>query len=111
MDANLVTSHNVTLTGLIANTKYHYRVKSNDASGNEAISKDYTFTTLPYPTAATLNGAPVGSVNYNTADITVGGTSVVSYKYKLDAGAWGAETPVSTHIILSGLATVCIPSL
>jgi hypothetical protein len=101
LDTNLVTSHSVNLTGLAAATPYHYRVKSKDASGNEAASGDYSFTTSPL---AILSGQPSGTVNDDTADITVAGTNVVAYKYMLDGSAWGAETPVSTHITLSGLA-------
>jgi internalin A len=41
----LVTSHSVPLSGLDENTTYHYRVKSKDASDNETMSADYTFTT------------------------------------------------------------------
>ena len=52
---------------------------------------------------ATLSGQPTGAVKDKTADITVGGTGVVAYKYKLDAGSWGGETAVGTHIGLSGL--------
>jgi phosphodiesterase/alkaline phosphatase D-like protein len=40
-----VITHPVVLTGLQANTTYHYRVKSKDAAGNEAVSDDQTFTT------------------------------------------------------------------
>ena len=40
-----VIDHSVVLTGLQPNTTYHYRVKSKDAAGNEAISDDNTFTT------------------------------------------------------------------
>ncbi len=44
-NTNLVLSHSMPLSGLTASTAYHYRVKSVDASGNPAISADYTFTT------------------------------------------------------------------
>ncbi|MDH7481598.1 MAG: family 10 glycosylhydrolase [Armatimonadota bacterium] len=44
-DTNLVTSHSVLISGLSPTTLYHYRVKSADASNNEAVSSDYTFTT------------------------------------------------------------------
>jgi len=47
LDSNLVTSHSVTITGLVPETLYHYRVRSQDTNGNEAISIDYTFTTHP----------------------------------------------------------------
>jgi len=41
-----VTSHSIDLSGLTANTMYHFRVRSADSSGNSASSADYTFTTL-----------------------------------------------------------------
>jgi hypothetical protein len=45
LDSALVTSHSVTLTGLTGSTEYHFRVKSQDASGNPASSGDNTFVT------------------------------------------------------------------
>ena len=47
LDDTLTLTHSQTLTGLQANTLYHFRVKSKDAKGNQAVSDDYTFTTLP----------------------------------------------------------------
>lgn len=46
VDANRTTNHSVTLTGLATATLYHFRVKSKDASGNEAVSDDGWFRTL-----------------------------------------------------------------
>ncbi len=40
-----VVTHSVVITGLPPNTPYHYRVKSKDKAGNEAVSEDRTFTT------------------------------------------------------------------
>ena len=40
-----VIPHSVTLTGLEADTTYHYRIKSKNAAGLEAVSDDKTFTT------------------------------------------------------------------
>lgn len=45
LDSNLVQEHSVILTGLDAETLYHYQVKSQDAAGNEATSEDKTFST------------------------------------------------------------------
>jgi chitodextrinase len=45
LNSALTQSHSVTLSGLGANTTYHYRVKSKDAAGNPGVSGDYTFTT------------------------------------------------------------------
>ncbi len=44
-DNTMVTSHRVALSGLAAQTLYHYKVKSRDASGLWAESADCTFTT------------------------------------------------------------------
>jgi len=41
-----ITSHSVTLSGLIAETTYHYQVKSKDSAGNIGTYTDKTFTTL-----------------------------------------------------------------
>src|SRR5207245_641899 len=46
LNSSLLTSHAATLTGLLATTTYHYRVKSRDAAGNLATSADFTLTTL-----------------------------------------------------------------
>jgi chitodextrinase len=44
-----VTSHSQGLTGLAANTLYHFRVRSSDAAGNPATSGDFVFTTPAAP--------------------------------------------------------------
>ncbi len=50
LDASLVTSHSIALTGLMADTTYYYEVQSTDSAGNTAIDNNggsyYTFTTL-----------------------------------------------------------------
>jgi hypothetical protein len=45
----LGTPHEVTLPQLTAGTTYHYRVSSQDAAGNLAVSEDQTFATLSTP--------------------------------------------------------------
>ncbi len=39
------TNHSITLTNLLPGTLYHYQVTCTDASSNEAVSADLTFTT------------------------------------------------------------------
>ena len=59
------TAHTVTLSGLSAGTQYQYRVRSTDASSNEAISTNRTFTTsapvvvdtIPPSTISTLTAS------------------------------------------------------
>jgi hypothetical protein len=54
LSSSLVTNHSQSLSGLTSGTLYHYRVRSRDSSGNQAVSPDNTFTTtavtLPPPT-------------------------------------------------------------
>ncbi|MCK4330927.1 MAG: fibronectin type III domain-containing protein [Dehalococcoidia bacterium] len=45
LDEQLVASHIVGLDSLEPRTFYHFRVKSTDQAGNEALSGDYTFAT------------------------------------------------------------------
>lgn len=45
----LTTGHSQALTGLSANSLYHFRVRSRDAASNLAVSGDATFTTLTQP--------------------------------------------------------------
>jgi phosphodiesterase/alkaline phosphatase D-like protein len=54
LDTDLVTGHSVDLAGLKAGKTYHYRVLSKDASNNQAVSGDNTFTTT-----ARSGGMPV----------------------------------------------------
>lgn len=49
LNTSLVSSHSQTLSGFLANTVYHYQVKSRDASNNLASSADFTFTTSASP--------------------------------------------------------------
>src|SRR6202011_1805549 len=48
-NASSVTSHSMTLTGLTANTAYHYKVTSVDGYAQSASSGDLSFTTLAVP--------------------------------------------------------------
>jgi hypothetical protein len=45
LNTSMVTSHSVAVTGLSRRTTYHYRVRSKDSAGNEAVSGDYTIKT------------------------------------------------------------------
>jgi peroxiredoxin len=62
LDESLITSHNITLTGLTPATTYHFKVKSKDANENEVASQDQTFTTLSSVPATTEVGPEVGKL-------------------------------------------------
>ncbi len=45
ISSQMVTKHEITLTGLSAYTRYAFKVRSRDASGNESVSTDKDFRT------------------------------------------------------------------
>ena len=56
------------------------------------------------PPTATISGIPDSSTNQTDATLTVGGESIISYKYKLDDGEYANETLVTNQIALTDLA-------
>ncbi len=58
------------------------------------------FTILP---TATISGLPDSPTNQTDVTLTVGGESIISYKYKLDGGDYGSETLVANPIALTDL--------
>lgn len=87
-DGTYVTEHSVLLTGLTANTLYHFQVSSTDQFGNSATDGDYTFTTLydPPPGNVILTVTPGDSQNYlewvNPSDSDLDGIRIV---YRTDS--------------------------
>ncbi len=60
----------------------------------------------PEPTTvrATISGEPISPTALRNASLTVGGTDITHYRYRLNNGTFGPETPVATPISLSSLA-------
>src|SRR5207247_10056720 len=93
LNASLLTAHAVTLTGLLASTTYHYRVKSRDAAGNLATSGDFTLTTLvgaPTITSFTPTSGPVGQ------NVTIRGTNFARATVVMFNGVRQAPFPVTS---------------
>jgi hypothetical protein len=70
LNAAMGASHSQTLTGLISNRLYHYRVKSKDAAGNLGISGDYTFTTTQRAAAPVISALTISGVTNKSATIS-----------------------------------------
>lgn len=69
------TSHSATLTGLTANTLYHYQITALDATLNTATTSDATFTT-----AAEASSDPAPSSSSNAGPTSGGGGAVSFYQ-------------------------------
>jgi hypothetical protein len=125
INSSLVTSHSVSLSGLSANTLYHYRVRSKNSSGVESVSVDAAFATnnttdTTPPTvsitspAANANLAGTVSVSANASD----NVAVSSVQFLLDGAnlvapatsapytvSWDTTTVVNGAHTLSATAT------
>jgi glucose/arabinose dehydrogenase len=132
-DAALVISHSVTLSGLAAETQYHFQVVSVDGSGNQAAIADTTFTTAAQsgeppvlttitvsPASATVNSGATRQFTATTLDQfgnPISATPVwsVSGGGNIDAsGLFNASTAGGPFIVtaqsagISGTATVSV---
>ena len=52
---------------------------------------------------ATIGGEPAATTPLTTATLTVDGPGLISYRHRLNTGAYSAETPITTPISLTGL--------
>jgi len=105
LDAAMVTSHSVALSGLTASTTYHFRVRSADAVNNQAASGDFTFTTATPPTSGSLTvaiTAPAqGATVAGTVTVTASASdsvTIIGVQYQLDGAKIGPllrEAPYS----------------
>jgi len=109
LDSNLVTSHSVVLTNLLANTNYQYRLKSTDAAGNAAQSARFTFRTLD-ANAPVISGVTAIDVTATSATIiwTTDEAATSQVDYGLTAGYGLTTGPnmalVKSHrMVLTGL--------
>lgn len=100
-DNTMVTSHRVALSQLAAQTMYHYKVKSRDASGLWAESADCTFTTavdlsadppqIMYLTAARISSSEA-TISWSTDELA---TTQVEYGETQD---YGRRTPADAGL-------------
>ncbi|MBI4457897.1 fibronectin type III domain-containing protein [Candidatus Uhrbacteria bacterium] len=107
-DNTLVTSHSVAVTGLTEATTYHFRVRSKDASNNEGLTTDATFSTADQ-TAPVISNVAVTAITTTGATVTwttnEGSDSTVDYGVTVSYGSTQTNaTSVTSHsIALTGL--------
>ena len=107
LDLTLVTSHSVGLSGLTASTLYHYRIRSKDAAGNEALGADATFTTpLPPdttpPTGSVMINSGAPATNSTAVTLTLSATddrgTVAQLQCSNDGATFAAAQPYATSV-------------
>lgn len=106
---DLVEAHAVNCTGLTAETKYYYRIRSRDIDGNIAYSKTNSFTTLEAPRVSDVVISDIGLyealITWQTNKDT---TTEISYGTSANYGSTNYDTTSSyskIHTIkLTGLS-------
>src|SRR3989441_2741497 len=103
VNASLVTSHLVTLSGLAGSQLYHFRVRSRDAAGNLATSTDFTFTTLDgTPPSVSITAPTAGATVSGTVPVAASATDnvgVIGVQFKLDGANLGTEDTTAPYSI------------
>lgn len=103
LNANLSTTHTQNLTGLAADTTYHYRVKSKDGSGNLTTSGDFTFTTAPIdtqPPSVDLTAPGSGATVSGSITVSANATDnvgVAGVQFRLNGANLGSEDTSSPY--------------
>ncbi|AKG92420.1 hypothetical protein GAH_00224 [Geoglobus ahangari] len=117
-DPTFKTTHSLTLTNLIPNTKYYFVIISKDMSGNNAQSEEYTFTTSieekPPLTEYTIKPTPQQGWLNTSATITFFrtddvGVAYTNYSMVSEKGPWTkieGEQPFSITISSEGETTI-----
>jgi hypothetical protein len=108
---DLAMTHSCALVGLDLDVTYHFRVKSQDASGNLAISDDNTFTTCDVtpPVISEYDhwksGVGCITVSWITNEPTTGGVTLYDYQYVgMILDYYSSENSSTEHeVVMSGL--------
>ncbi len=108
LNSNMVTSHSVTISGLAGSTTYHFEVVSTDASGNQAVSSDFTFTTpVPDLTPPVLSAITSTSITATSATITwttnEASDSQANYG---GSSSYGSSTTLNTALVTTHSVTI-----
>jgi len=109
LDATLGTSHSQVLSGLGANTLYHFRVRSRDAAGNPATSDDFTFTTLPPPDTTPPVISAVTSSEVSGFAATITWTTDEASDSQVEYGpsiGYGSSSVLDTRMLTSHSVTL-----
>jgi hypothetical protein len=106
LNSTLVTAHSIALSGLSANTSYHYRVHSKNSSGVETISGDLSFqtngTTDTTPPTVNITAPAAGATVSGTVSVTATATdnvSVSSVQFLLDGVPLGAPLTAGPYSV------------
>ncbi len=103
LDSTATTSHSVAISGLTADTTYHFRVRSTDGEGNLTVSSDQTVITAYVGAVATRNIIPNGraaankqlmSRRWHKASVDISALKIIIPNWNVTISASGTELGV-----------------
>jgi hypothetical protein len=106
LNSNLVTSHSQTISGLQANTLYHFRVKSS-AGGLTTNSSDNTFTTAINPSVPVISS--ISATNVTTSGAIINWTTSIASDSQVEYGistSYGSATALNSNMVLQHSQTL-----
>ena len=95
VDSTMVTSHQMTLSGLAAGTTYYYQVNSSDSKGNNGHSGGNKLKTAGFSIAGTISPSTGG----NGATVTLGGAASATTTADSSGNYTLAGLPNGTYMI------------
>ena len=118
-NASFVTTHSISISGLLPNTTYNYSVRSADSSGNSFSSLNRTFTTLPLSdtqapnpvtnfSATTLDKSSIKLTWTAQSDLPSGNATSYDIRYStgtLDETTWASATQATWEPVPSVAGT------
>lgn len=103
LDSTATTTHSVAISGLSADTTYHFRVRSTDGEGNLTVSSDQTVLTAYVGAVATRNIVPNGraaaskqlmSRRWHKASVDISALKIIVPNWNVTTSASGVELGV-----------------
>ena len=92
LDSQMSTTHSQRISGILADTTYHYRVRSRDAAGNLALSPDASIIVRPQPGAAPADDFNSGSLDTSRWVASSAGSTIGVINQELEishpGGGW-----------------------
>jgi len=126
-DLTLTTDHKIVLSGLAADTAYHYRVGSVDARDNgPSYSADFSFTTVTPTGQSIVTLAQSHAYGYLGRSLAVGSDQTIHFLYHEKSGeerfiyhqkssdhgaTWSAPVVVDRTCLSGGMPSVAVDSL
>jgi len=105
LDTAFSLNHSITLTGLTPNTEYHYRIKSSDEIGNQAVTSDNNFSTESLVSVSSQISSPEttstvgsGTNSASVSGVVISGIEPASIGTSTVTIAWMTDLPSDSQI-------------